>query len=335
MSANLHQDLLQKYVDSCTPEPRHYERIPAILDYLTYIEQELDEETGELNWYRKRLTPTQKDIYRIVKQKCQGGQSVCFATQKHIADQAECSNNAVVEASRVFSLAFEQLDGSPLVLCEKKYVLTKRSKEDGQDVKVNKRPVNISSLVDVWRWNNAFMDTADRTKFPERKQRITEKEAELSIEKMRQQSISSAVHNSGAELKNQHSPKAQLKNQRSAQGSRSGSVENSTVFKQHVPIQHASKRQDTTAEPVSAVQIALLRSDVGVAFTSESSAVAWLGQFGFQRKAITELMNYPLHELHAGVIHARRTLDKNGFKGTATGFLISTMKNKWWMPKGY
>ena len=41
----------------------NFDKVPAIIDHLTYIDCEVNKETGEETWYRKRLTPHQKELY--------------------------------------------------------------------------------------------------------------------------------------------------------------------------------------------------------------------------------------------------------------------------------
>ena len=111
-------EVMGTYIEAMeNPNPRHFEMIPDILDYLTYIERSVDKE-GNVIYQRKRLRPIEKDLYRILSKAA--GQNGCWKSTQTLAEQVNVSVGAIVEAKKILSQSFEQLDGKPLISIQKR-----------------------------------------------------------------------------------------------------------------------------------------------------------------------------------------------------------------------
>ena len=188
MIANI-QNIVNAY--HC-PTPSWFEMLPSIINYLTYIEESFDKESGKTRYFRKRLTNTDIGVYRAIHQRA--GQGKCFASTATLEKQAACGDESVTKAKRIFQMPFEQLGGSPLIHLEERYIFT--TDEDGG--RVNKRPQHFITPANIWAYNNAFKENLPDD-FPEMSEELTKEQAALAIEKMGQQSLFEIVHKGGAD----------------------------------------------------------------------------------------------------------------------------------------
>ncbi len=126
-------------------EPKHYTRVPNIIDHLTFIDE--DGKSCKLSVYAKEL-------YRIIRMTTSDGEGKCWRSTKNLADLMNCSPSSIVEAKKQLKMPMQQLDGKALIL------ETKRQKAkviEGQII--NKATYCTYTIVDIWKWNNAFMAT--------------------------------------------------------------------------------------------------------------------------------------------------------------------------------
>ena len=184
--------ILEQYIDAFkNSEPENYERVPDILDYLTYIAEKIDKKTEKKIYERKRLLPADKELYRIIKRAAvKGG---CWKTCKTLAWEMNCSVGLIVKSKKNLSQAFEQLDGKPLIYIEERMIYTK----DTEGKNINKRPNHfISLLPTIWNYNNAFMGIYREIDYKKEYKTgvLTEREAMLAIEILGQKPI---VHKLG------------------------------------------------------------------------------------------------------------------------------------------
>lgn len=322
------QDQLEQYVNNFTCEPSHYERKPQILNHLTYIEESVDKEGNRL-FHRKRLKAAYKEVYLVIKEIA--GQKVCFKTEEYIANLAGCSQETVAQAKKVFQNAFEQLDGKALMTIEDRRVMTTAKDGRGGVKNVNKRPVHVCGINWIWEYNKAFMktkrDRKDYTVAP-MKEQLSEKEAELAIERMSQKSVVELVHKDGAKPKKRSSPIAEPKKRSSSPG---GRPEKSGRHK--TPIQNPFvKEQDPTAK---AIQLSLInQKNVEECFSSQHKANEFLQILGIKQEEITRLFsNYNLHEMLSSLLYMRKQLETKKIKTTVTGYFLSILNGSWWKPK--
>lgn len=125
-------------------EPKYYSRIPHILDHLTY--DETDPETG--NVIIKRLSIYAIQLYRVIKT-IAGDEGACWQHRDKIAERANMSAGSVTKAKEELQKSFHQLDGSPLIKVEE---VKKTSQTNGT-------VYHKLFILDIWKWNNAFMAT--------------------------------------------------------------------------------------------------------------------------------------------------------------------------------
>lgn len=167
-------------------DPKHFDMVPEILDYLTYLDTSTNEETGEITYYRKSLTSCEINFYRIIKQRA-GSINKSWAEGKDYARQMKCSENSITKYKRILQMPFEQLEANPLIHIETQYTMQERNGNPYPEEK------HIISGIHIWNYNNAFMATCERGNFPEKCIQITAEEYQLSYEKMHQKSVKDEI----------------------------------------------------------------------------------------------------------------------------------------------
>jgi len=314
-------------------EPAHYERKPAILNFLTYIQKKSDSDDNKI-FYRSRLKPVDIEVYMIIKRLA--GKQVCIRDTKYIARLTGCSVSTIVKSKKKLSQSFEQLNGKSLISITEKMVETRI--EDGEKV-LNKRPVHIVQVNDIWAENNIFMDHIDGLKAndegrlpPEMSVEISFKEAEIAIEKMGQDSIKDHVNNSGAYSKNGMSLGARSKN---GMSSPEGTFQKWNGHKTPI-LNPIVKTQNPTEDPlVTSVKLSFLYLiDEGNCFASQSDAWDWLTGMGIRRKKATEIVGrFSLQELETTALYVRQQHEAGKKLANVEGFYIKALENRWWRPK--
>lgn len=249
-----------------TTEPSYYERIPAILDHVTFISSEIDSQ-GLLRWYRKRLSPTTKEVYRAIKNRA-GKQNKCWKTLEHIAEQVGCSKKSVIKAKKELSESFEQLQGTSLINVDIKRVKT----FDDQGTALNTRETHTISIEHIWGYNDEYMKTHGHEYTP-MSQEITEREALIAIEKMRQPTMDDYAHNPEAECKKEPSRGSRVQKETPLPGGQSAKVHS----KQTTLTDPSALEADYTADAASASHI---NENLFEAFDDEGSAAKHLRQMG-------------------------------------------------------
>lgn len=128
-------------------EPSYYTIVPNIIDHLTYqVEKDGIKET-------KRLSVYAKELYRVIRMIAPKGVT-CWHSTESLAEIIGCSTGKVSQAKDELLMPMDQLDGSPLIIETKK--TTVRKTESGHTFPV---PLSHKMIVDIWKWNNAFMAT--------------------------------------------------------------------------------------------------------------------------------------------------------------------------------
>lgn len=324
-------DTLSKYVNNFTVKPSYYEQKPRILNHLTYIKKSKDKQGNEV-YQRLRLKAAHKEVYMVISEIA--GDSVCFRDISYIANMAGCSRDTVIEAKKVFQESFEQLDGKSLMTITEKRVMSTKKINENESKNLNKRPVHICGIEWIWEYNNAFMSALKECKDytpPPLKQNISQKEAEISIERMGQKGLGEIVHKSGVESENRPCQGAESKNRPSPLG---GRVEKSTGHK--TPEQNPFvDKQNPTASLAESVKLSLInQKDVHSCFASEKTANEFLEVLGIKESTRESLlMKFNLNDMLSSVLYMQVQLGKKSLKGTVTGYFISILENRWFMPK--
>lgn len=128
-------------------EPAYYTIVPNIIDHLTYeVEKDGIKET-------KRLSVYAKELYRIIRMIAPGGKT-CWHSTESLAEILNCSTGSITNAKNELLMPMDQLDGNALIIETKKTMI--RKTEDGHTFPV---PLSHKMIVDIWKWNAAFMAT--------------------------------------------------------------------------------------------------------------------------------------------------------------------------------
>lgn len=307
----------------------YFDKIPAFIDYLTYIDCEIDKKTGEETWYRKRLTPHQKELYRVIKQKA-GKENKAWATGQTYADQIGCSNKTVVKGKIALMQAFEQLDGLSLILIDERRTRTKSA--DGSKY-INSKVMHYISTVNITPYNNAFSKIKPDRFLPMR-QKITKEEAEQAIERMRQGSLSDnkaeIVHNYGRSVVGISASEAECSCAKSSQGQENR--RSVVVPPKHTPLPTYSNVYITDSSS-KAAPFVFLHKNLSECFQDEYSAEEWLLDIGVDRKFVKSFdIPNNLGSLYQAAEYCREMQKRKQKKGEVIGklaaYFIDSYQNK-------
>lgn len=301
-------------------DPRWYDRVPAIIDYLTYIDEVLDKATGEILFFRKRLTSTEKDLYRVLCQKAIDGSS--FYGCRTLASQMGCSKDTVNRAQRVLELPFEQLDGNSLIEITEKQVL--RSKGNAKFGVTQ----NVITINHIWTYNNYFSVNKPKT-YPSKKQKLTAQEAEIVFSRMADSVLPENVHKDGARLKlgTSRGGSSQTRDK-----PREGSSQTRDIYK---PTNNKPTCLKTDLPEANALARCLLTSSlVEKEFASQASSFEWLQKFGFKENVARGLLreNSP-DQLLLAACYVRDALKGKKEIASITGYFRKALMEKWYIPK--
>ncbi len=127
-------------------EPSYYTRVPNIIDHLTYQVEE--------NGVKKvrRLSIYAKELYRIMRM-IASDNGKDWHTTESLAEIMGCSVGSVYNAKIELLQKFDQLDGNPLIIENKKQIVRTIN---GKNIKT---VLCTRTIVCIWSWNNAFMAT--------------------------------------------------------------------------------------------------------------------------------------------------------------------------------
>ncbi len=297
-------------------EPSYYDRIPAILDYLTYITSETDKH-GVTRWFRRRLSPTTKEVYRAIK-KSSGKDNKCWKTLEHLAEQVGCCRSSVIKAKWELSQSFEQLQGNSLINIEIKRF--KSFDASGQNA-INTREIHTISIEYIWGYNEDFMRNGCPDSYPLTSETLKNNEAELAIEKMRQPTIEDLVHKSGAESTNVLRPPGRVHKRTPLPNGQSPLMDS----KQTTKPDYIIKEQDYTADAASVLHINNLLS----AFDQTESAETYFLDMGCTTSFVRWMIsNYSLGDLLAAVLYVF-DCDKKKKISNIQAYLRQTLQKRW------
>lgn len=307
---------IQNFFDSLQiEEPRHYDRIPAILDYLTYVEEVTDKKSGEKKYYRKRLSLGAKELYRIIKQRS-GKINKCWAEGEDLADHLGCDEDSITKYKKILCMPIEQLEGNTLINIETQY---KMDEKDGHKFA---RTKHIISVNHIWHYNNAFMDNFDTSIFPKKCEEISKNDYEVAIEKMRQPTLTQEiVHNSGGSPKPSEEQGGGLRKEKIApQG---GNPKRSDVNKLQSSSYSVSSHYTADAARVTS-------SMMKDCLFSENPMARWLYDYFDQHYCTQILKEYSSEAIEL----ARRYFEERRSKkrlDNPAGYIRRIFENKWYL----
>lgn len=325
MSDNQKETFTNEYITKFQiAEPNYFDMIPAIIDHLTYIESEEDKKTGEIKWYRKRLTPHDKEVYRVLKQSA-GKQNKCWKSADTLATQVGCGNKTIGNSKKSLSQSFEQLEGLSLIDVEEIRQAT-LCKETGK--KLNTRKKHIITINHIWNYNNSWPEIKDRS-FPAMIEEISAQEAELAIEKMRQVGIKDIVDKSGAQCQSTPSHDKHDVNQHDAPRGHDVNRHCKQIPSSSHPI------VKKTNNSVEAAQIAFPSLCFSESFASEREATLWLKNLGIKKHSMNKLnISNNLQNLRRSAEYLLQTFIKRYEKGqpitNLAGYFLNTYNKGWY-----
>jgi len=269
------------------PEPKYYTRIPNILDHLTY-----KNEKGEV----KRLSVYAKELYRIIRM-IASDHGCCWYTTKNLAEKIGCSAGAVCNAKKELMMQMIQLDGNPLII-EKR----KSTPKIVNGIVTSRRDLCTYTLMDIWRWNNAYMATLKYQVEPEILDETDSYSESVGGTDSCGESVSQGTDSCGEPNNNK---------------------------KNNIPL---SLKQQPTAE--ADVSISSKEKDL-VYGEKQVEAFNWLMKIGMKMgAAYTLVQQYSYEEIDLASAYLESQLNKKKRKGenipNKIAYLINTLQNRYW-----
>lgn len=273
-------------------EPKFYTRMPNIIDHLTY--DFIDKKTGQT--IKKRLSVYAKELYRAIRN-IAGEDRSCWRSRDNLADLCNMSSGSVTNAKEELQQKFHQLDGNPLIIVNKK----EKKTSTGSTI------YHVSTIVNIWPWNNAYMATLKYQK---------------EIEAL-------SPHDGVEEALSPHdgAPPEAL----SPHDTNNITNNNISLYKEQEP-------------PKLSVSVCPLDKECSVPPGGSSTedqkarAFSWFIQIGCDIRTATSLVeSYSLEEIRKASryvevqMHIKKK--KNQTLGNIVGYLRKTLENKWWEPK--
>lgn len=269
------------------PEPKYYTRVPNIIDHLTYkIEKD-----GIM--ITKRLSIYAKELYRIIRM-IASDSGADWHTTESLAEIIGCSTGSIVNAKKELLMPMDQLDGKSLIIETRKQI----------HKTVNDKHISTTlctrMIVDIWKWNNAFMATIkNQIKYgrPPDSRDESANPPDSCDESAPQGPDSYGEPNNNKE-------------------------NNNPLFKEQKP----------TAVAVPVCSSKEKMSDVNL------KAFNWLLKIGCDIQAATHFINtYSTKDISEASKYVEKKYEKNKREKKQTynliGYLRKTLENKWWIPK--
>jgi|GEM_PF-3352906 len=261
-----------------------FTQVADIIDDLTYIEMRVGKD-GIAEYHRNRLTPLEKDLYRVIFKTC-GYKDTCWKTTLTLAEEVNCSTGTIVNSKRILNESFEQLDGHSLIEIEVKSQFTiAADPETGKERIINKRDKHYIKCNHIYNYSKAYMKV--KKHLPKLKLgKLSDQEAEVAIEKMRQGQEGltphSFVHNWGARSIGENADGANLANERALRGADS----TDEAIHIHTPKFHSYDKPNHVR---TSAQEMLLKDDEVA--NNASDVFAWLKMFGVNEKVVNDVLH--------------------------------------------
>lgn len=326
------EDFLEKqqlYLEAFqNSDPKHFDMVPEILDYLTYLDTKTNEETGEITYYRNSLTSDHINFYRVIKHRA-GRINKTWATREQYAEQMKCDPDSITKYRKVLEMPFEQLDGNSLIDVQTQYTMKEKN---GRQYPQEK---HIISGFFIWNHNNAFMETCERNCFPKKSVKISKEEYDISMEKMRQKSINEEiVHNivDKSHAKPKISVQGGTLNRKSRFTPQDAKPKISAVNKLHSSNYSVEETNytDSATKVASPADCYFFHKNEDL-FVKDP-IVAYLFNQGFDLKtAIEMLMKHGADEMNKAIDYVDK-MTKNGNISNPCGYFRDTLEFKYYLP---
>lgn len=283
------------------PEPRFYSRIPHILSHLTY--DDVNKETGQI--IVKNLSLQARELYRVIKS-IAGDEGACWQTRDNLAELCNMSTGSITKAKEELQKSFHQLDGNPLIKIEER---KKKSQTNGTCY-------HVITILDIWKWNNAFMSA--------------KKYLNPKIDKNLIESGAPSPHDGAKLAPSPHDCAPQ--EARSPHDGNKNTVNKNPLFKEQQPA--------SVDAPVCSLNSSscCLPSEPPEIESKKGKAINWFIKQGFDMKAaIYFVENFSLEDISNASkyveIQIHKKKNNNGFMGNIYGYFRKTIENRWWQPK--
>lgn len=280
------------------PEPSYYSRIPHILDHLTY--DEINPKTGKIEI--KRLSVYAKELYRVFKS-IAGDKGACWQNRNKLAELSNMSTGSITNAKKELCKNFHQLDKNPLI------TITKEKKK----TPTNGTEYHKIIILDIWRWNNAYMGT-----------RKFHKDEDPNNE----------------DFEEARSPNDGLKEARSPNdGPNLGTRSPHDTNKKTITKTHMFKEQQPAAAYVRPFEKKENVPKEEKVSSPEDKAYDWFLELGCTSKEAAFFVGtYSISDIEKGCQYTRDYIAKNKKKGQTIknkiGYLRTVMDKKYWLQKG-
>ncbi len=268
-------------------EPKFYSRIPHIIDHLTY--DEVDKDSGQV--IIKRLSVHAIQFYRIIKS-ITGDEGICWQNRDKLAELANMSAGSVTNAKAELQKHFHQLDGNPLIKID-----------DGKKTThTNGTIYHKVMILDIWKWNNAFMATLN-------------------------------VHKKKAPSPNDGANQAPSPNDGAPLGAPSPGDTNN-IKQNKNPL---SKEQQPVASATAVCPLDKKEEDVSV-LEQKTQAFNWFIKIGCDVRSATHFVeNFSIDDIKNASLYVKQMIEKKKTKNeivpNVVGYLRKTLENKWWLPR--
>ena len=177
------QERLEKqFLNAEDPTPKYFEQVASIIDWVTFIDEKIDKDTGKTVFIRRKLSGNHKTLYRVILQS--EGNSYCYKTTRTLAYQVGCSVGTVYNAKQALQMPIEQFAGMSLIEIHKVMTSSYAEKENGVNIKTNKKISDHITSNDIWKYNNSYMSVFQLKEHKKNYPlgRMTDEEAEKAIE---------------------------------------------------------------------------------------------------------------------------------------------------------
>jgi len=314
---SLKQSSAEKYaVEFQNCEPSFYDRMPRILQHLTYDYK--NPKTGKKE--KRRLSVYAIHFYNVVKS-IAGDKGACWKNRNNLAQLANMSPAQITSVKKELQQKFHQLDGNPLIRIDK---MKKHTSKEGR--LQNTTIYDKIYIIDIWKWNNAYMATIKSHK-PETQEEMDdfdENEGQGQNEN-RGKGATSSTKLCSLGARSLDDPNKNTINENPLYIEQQSATEVAPVV--------SSKEKKSL--PSEAQKICPKRQEFLEKPNQDQQAIAWLEKFGFDSKrAMTIAKRYPIAHIEKASIYYGNQMIKLKNQGkyieNRLAYFQSTLDNKYW-----
>ncbi len=288
-------------------EPKFYTRVPNIIDHLTYS---IMKDGKKIT---KRLSVYAKELYRIIRM-IASDDGVSWNSSEDLALKIGCAKSTISESTKELLMPMDQLDGSPLIIITEKTL--KKTKENGHVFGVK---FFMRTIVDIWKWNNAFMATVKHQKQYGKFEFQKERQIDIPIEDFQD----SRSHGEQVDSSRSHGEQV-------LPGSRSHGERNNNPLKKN-PL---FKEQQPTADAASVCSLKKKKGRLSLS-EEQRKSYDWMIESGCDEKSAFSISsNFTPKEIAFASEYLLKQQKKNKSKDknieNIWGYFRQTLKGRYW-----